>query len=200
MKPVKTFLCMTFALIVTISVITSCGTTKTSQGASTGALIGGLLDGWGGAATGALIGGGVGLMADTADDQKKSQEQKDRELELLEKSSITKDPNTAYSPDNSNLLTGSTWRVISLVDEKNETPEFASILLTFQTNTKATTLILWKDGRSETYGETYSIVSDALIFTGKDYVTNSKYNVSGKQLILVTPTARVVLEEVEEGV
>jgi hypothetical protein len=39
-----------------------------------------------------------------------------------------------------------------------------------------------------------------LIFTGKDYVTNSKYNVSEKQLILVTPTARVVLEEVEEGV
>ena len=161
------------AMWLSAVICSSCGSTKTSQGASTGAIVGGLVDGWGGAATGALIGAGVGLMADTADDQKKQQEQKDRELALLEKSTITDNSNTAYSPENSNKLTGSTWRVISLVDEKDTTPEFASIILTFQTNTRATTLILWQDGRSETYGESYSLVSDVLVFTGKDYVTNT---------------------------
>ena len=138
-------------------------------------------------------------MSDTADDQKKQQEQKDRELALLEKSTITSDSKTAYSPENSSPLTGSTWRVISLVDEANKTPD-ASIILTFQTNTRATTLILWQDGRSETYGETYSVVSDVLVFTGKDYVTNTKYAVNNKQMVMVSPTMRVVLEEVEEGI
>lgn len=198
-KNIKNYL--TFILLgIGIMIHTSCGTTKTSQGASTGAIVGGLVDGWGGAATGALIGAGVGLMADTADDKKKQQEQKDRELEMLEKSTVTSDPNTAYSPENSNPLTGSTWRVVSLVDETNTTEEFASIILSFQTNTRATTLILWKDGRSETYGESYSVVDNVLVFTGKDYVTNAKFKVENKQMILVSPTFRVVLEEVEEGI
>ena len=200
MKNLSKLLFIPAVLVLTVFTHTHCGSTKTSQGASTGAIVGGLVDGWGGAATGALIGAGVGLMADTADDQKKQQEQKDRELAILEKSTITSDPQTAYSPENSNPLTGSTWRVISLVDETNQTPKFASIVLSFQTNTKATTLILWDDGRSETYGESYSILSDALIFTGKDYVTNTKYVVNNKQMILVSPTMRVVLEEVEEGI
>lgn len=178
----------------------SCGSTNTSQGASTGAIIGGLLDGWEGAATGALIGGGVGLMEDTAEDKKIRQQQKERELAMLEKSTITADQKTVSQPANSNVLTGSTWRVISLVDEENKTGKYSSIVLSFQTNTRATTLILWADGRSETYGETYSVVGDALIFTGKGYVTNTKYSVNGKQLILVAPTMRVVLEEIEEGI
>jgi len=184
---------LTFSLV-------SCGSTNTSKGATTGAIVGGLVDGWGGAATGALIGGGVGLMADSAEDKKIRQQQKERELAMLEKSSVTEDPKTAYKPSNSNPLTGSTWRVISLVDEKDNKDGFASIVITFQTNTKATTLILWKDGRSETYGETYTVLNDALIFSGKDYVTNTKYSINGNQMILVAPDLRVVLEEVEEGV
>lgn len=184
MKRSKSYLWRAVALILAIAIQSSCGSTKTSQGASTGA----------------LIGAGIGLMSDTADDKKKRQEQKDRELAILEKSSITNDPKTAYSPDNSNQLIGSTWRVISLVDEKNATPDFASIILTFQTNTRATTLILWQDGKSETYGESYSVVSDVLIFTGKDYVTNTKFSVNNKQMVLVSPTMRVVLEEIEEGI
>jgi hypothetical protein len=200
MKQANIYFWKALALILAISIHTSCGSTKTSQGATTGAIVGGLVDGWGGAATGALIGGGIGLMSDTADDKKKQQEQKDRELALLEKSTITSDSKTAYSPENSSPLTGSTWRVISLVDEKNTTPDFATIILTFQTNSRATTLILWQDGRSETYGETYSVVLDVLVFTGKDYVTNTKYTVNNKQMVMVSPTMRVVLEEVEEGI
>ena len=178
----------------------SCGSTNTSQGASTGAVVGGLVGGWEGMATGALIGGGVGLMADSAEDKKIQQQQKEKELAILEKSRITADEKTAAQPENSNKLTGSTWRVLSLVDDENKTSDFSSMLLTFQTNTRATTLILWADGKSETYSERYSVVGDALIFTGKDYVTNSKYTINGNQMVLVTPTIRCVLEEVEEGI
>jgi outer membrane lipoprotein SlyB len=187
-------------MIIAVIGITACGSTNTSQGASTGAVVGGLVGGWEGMATGALIGGGVGLMADSAEDKKIQQQQKEKELAILEKSRITADAKTTAQPENNNKLTGSTWRVVSLVDEENKTGEFSSIILSFQTNTRATTLILWADGKSETYSERYSVVGDALIFTGKDYVTNSKYSINGKQMVLVTQTFRCVLEEVEEGI
>ena len=118
MKTIRSLSWKVFSFIFLIFMFSSCGSTKTSQGASTGAIIGGLVDGWGGAATGALIGGGIGLMEDTAEDQKVRQAQRERELAMLEKSQITSDPKTTYRPENSNPLTGSTWRVISLVDEK----------------------------------------------------------------------------------
>lgn len=149
---------------------------------------------------GALIGGGVGLMADSAENKKIQQQQKERELAILEKSRITANENTVAKPKNNNSLTGSTWRVISLVDDEKKTSEFSSMILSFQTNTRATTLILWADGKSETYSERYSIVGDALIFTGKDYVTNAKYTINGNQMIFITPTIRVVLEEVEVAI
>lgn len=187
-------------LILLVLILSSCGTTNTSQGATSGAIIGGLVDGWDGMATGALIGGGIGLMEDSAEDKKIRQQQKDRELAILEKSRISADAKTVQTPKNSNTLTGSTWRVVSLVDDEKKTSEFSSMILSFQTNTRATTLILWADGKSETYSERYSVVGDALIFTGKDYVTNSKYSINSNQMILATPTMRVVLEEVEEGI
>jgi hypothetical protein len=189
-----------FLLVIAIAgSLTSCGTTNTSKGASTGAIVGGLVDGWGGAAAGAIIGGGIGYAVDHSEDKKKGQELKEREVAALEKSSISSDPKTAYRPANSNPLTGSTWRVISLVDDEKKTPEFKSMVLSFQTNTRATTLILWADGRTETYSESYTIVDDALVLSGKDYVTNAKYSINNKQMVLVTPKMRVVLEEVEEG-
>jgi len=151
------------------------------------------------AAIGALVGGGGGggLMADSAEDKKIRQYQKEKELALLEKSSITPDEKTAFRPGNTNSLTGTTWRVISLIEDKTNTEDFATIVLSFQTNTKATTLILWKDGKSETYGETYTVVGDALIFSGKDYVTNTKYSLEGNRLIVVSPDFQAVLEEVK---
>ena len=41
------------------------------------------------------------------------------------------------------------------------------------------------------------LIGDALIFTGKDYVTNSKYSVNYNQIIIVASTIRTVLVEVE---
>ena len=189
-------------IVVIIAVIglTACGSTNTSKGASTGAVVGGLVGGWEGMAAGALIGGGVGYMEDSAEDKRIQQQQKEKELAILEKSRITADEKTAAQPENNNKLTGSTWRVVSLVDDENKTSDFSSMILTFQTNTRATTLILWADGKSETYSERYSVIDDALIFSGKDYVTNSKYIINGNQMVIVTPTIRCVLEEVEEGI
>lgn len=188
-------------LMIAVAIsLTGCGTTSTSKGASTGAVVGGLVDGWGGAAVGAIIGGGIGYAADHAEDKKKQQELKEREVRALEKAAITREPNTAYRPTNKNPLTGSTWRVISLADDENKTPKFKSMVLSFQTNTKATTLILWDDGKSETYGENYIIMDDVLVFSGKGYVNNTKYSINNKQMVIVTPTMRVVLEEIEEQI
>ena len=200
MRTTPPFLFKLLLVILVAASLTGCGTTSTSKGASTGAIVGGLVDGWGGAAAGAIIGGGIGYAVDHTEDKKKTQELKEREVAALEKSSISNDPKTAYRPATSNPLTGSTWRVISLVENDKKTPEYKSMVITFQTNTKATTLILWADGRAETYVESYTVVDDALVLSGKDYVTNAKYSINGKQMVLVTPKMRVVLEEIEEGV
>jgi hypothetical protein len=176
-----------------------CGSTGTSKGASTGAVVGGLLDGWGGAAAGAIIGGGIGYASDHSEAKKKEQELKERELAALEKSAITSDSNTAYQPQNTNPLTGSTWRVISFVEDEKKTADFSSLVISFPTNTKSITLIQWADGRTETYSENYNVVNDALVLSGDGYVTNTKYSIQDKQMILVAPNMRVVLEEVEEG-
>ena len=197
MKYSKKKLRKIISILILSIILSSCGSTNTSQGAATGAFVGGLVDGWEGAAVGALIGGGVGLMADSAEDKKIRQYQKEKELAILEKSTVSADEKTAFRPSNSNNLTGSTWRVISLVDDETNAKGFASIILSFQTNTRVTTLILWKDGKSETFGETYTVVGDALIFSGKDYVTNTKYSLDGNRLVVVAPTFQAVLEEVE---
>ena len=187
-------------LLVIAAGLTACGSTATSKGATSGALVGGLVDGWGGAAIGALVGTGVGYAVDTAEEKKQLAEIKERETAALERAAITSNPQTAYRPPNDNPLVGSTWRVISLVSEKEKVAEFKSMVLTFQTNTKATTLILWADGRAESYVETYDVVGDVLVFTGKDYVTNARYSVRNKQMVIVSPEMRVVLEELEESV
>ena len=149
---------------------------------------------------GALVGTGVGYAVDTAEEKKQLAAIKERETAALEQAAITSNPQTAYRPPNDNPLVGSTWRVISLVSEKEKVAEFKSMVLTFQTNTKATTLILWADGRAESYVETYDVVGDVLVFTGKDYVTNARYSVRNKQMVIDAPEMRVVLEELEESV
>jgi hypothetical protein len=193
------------------------GSTTTESAARTGALLGGMSDGWGGAATGAILGGIVGSAVDHADDRKSREDRKRRELAYTERmehrevdrlsrmqqSSITADPSTAYRPTKTNILVGSTWRVVSLVDESGMTPEFKSWVISFPANSRATTLVMWDDGRVETFVETYSVTGEALIFSGKangeSYITNSKFSIQNGQMVVVTPEARAVLEEIEEG-
>lgn len=196
MKTIKKVLVKVSFIIFVSLMITSCGTTKTADGAVSGALIGGLVGGWDGAATGALVGGGVGLMADSADDKKVRQDQKERELRMMEKANSQPAPQPVSKPKSTGVLNGSTWKVVSIVDETKRENDFASWIITFQSDKKALTIVLNKDGNSETFSERYTIVDDVIIFTGKDYVTNAKFSVVDKQMIIVTDTARVVLEEV----
>ncbi|MGI9532252.1 hypothetical protein [Lutimonas sp.] len=202
MKTIKK-LFLSLSLIISVSfMFTSCGTTKTADGAIGGAIVGGLVGGWDGAATGALVGGGVGLMADSADNQKVKQNQKERELRMMEEANRKPEPQPQpklqpiATSKNSNKLSGSTWKVISAVDETKSENDFASWIISFQSDKKATTIVMNKNGESETFSETYTIVDDVIIFTGNDYVTNAKFTVVDNQMIIVTDTARVVLQEV----
>ena len=196
MKTIKKLLVRVSLIIIVSLMITSCGSSKTADGAVSGALIGGLVGGWDGAATGALVGGGVGLMADSADDKKVRQDQKERELRMMENANNQPAPQPVSKPKSTSILNGSTWKVVSMVDQSKSENDFASWIITFQSDKKAITIVLNKDGNSETFSESYTIVDDVIIFTGKDYVTNAKFSVVDKQMIIVTDTARVVLEEV----
>jgi hypothetical protein len=63
-----------------------------------------------------------------------------------------------------------------------------------------TTLIAFKDGTTTSLVESYRVVDDVLVITGKDYVYNGKYSIQGKQMIFVAPEIRTVLEEIEEKI
>jgi hypothetical protein len=184
------------------ALVSGCGTTGTSKGASLGAVVGGLSDGWGGAATGALIGGGVGYLVDRSDDKAAAKAEQDNRDAALEQSRITADPATAYRPPNINPLTGSTWRAISLVSDEIPPDRYGSFVVTFQTNSKMTTLAIPHTGDPDVYVETYRVVDDVLIITGEEngesYIVNAKYLLEGGQLIVSAPGLRIVLEEVEE--
>jgi hypothetical protein len=182
--------------------VSGCGTTSTSKGASLGAVVGGLSNGFGGAATGALVGGGVGYLIDRSDDQAAARAQQEKRDAALEQARITADPATAYRPANINPLTGSTWRAISLVSDEVPPERYGSVVVTFQTNSKVTTLAIPRQGDPDVFVETYRVVEDVLILSGNEngesYVVNAKFSLEGNQLIIVAPGLRVVLEEVEE--
>ena len=111
--------------------VSGCGTTSTSKGASLGAVVGGLSDGWGGAATGALIGGGVGYLVDRSDDKAAAKAEQEKREAALEMARITADPATAYRPPNINPLTGSTWRAISIVSDEIPPGRYGSVVVTY---------------------------------------------------------------------
>ena len=191
-------------LMICVVFAPGCGTTAAQQGgtggaalgALTGALIGG---GWRGAAAGAAIGGGLGYIAGNEQDKAMAKQQADMDRAAMHTSYISSNPQTAYRPTNRTSLVGSTWRVISLVSN-TPVPKYHSIVVSFQTNTKMTTLSVAPDGKVETTTETYRIVDDVIIITGRDRVINAKWSVQAGQLIIVAADVRFVLEEVEEGI
>ena len=185
-----------------------CGTTEAQKKGSTGAVVGALSglaigslvgESGTGALIGTAVGGGLGYIAGNEEDKKIAKEEAAREREALAKAKITKDPNTAYRPPNENPFVGSTWRVLSIVSKK-PTTEYQSMVLTFQTNTKLTTLTISKNGKATTRVESYRVVDDVIVISGKDYIINAKYSIQGKQLIIVAPEIRIVMEEIEEKV
>jgi hypothetical protein len=198
----NSFIAVCVAAGVSALLVSGCGTTSTSKGASLGAVVGGLSDGWGGAATGALIGGGVGYLVDRSDDKATAKAEQDKREAALEMARITADPATAYRPPNINPLTGSTWRAISIVSDDMPPGKYGSVVVTFQTNSKVTTLAIPPQGDPDVYVETYRVVEDVLILSGEEngesYVVNAKFSLADNQLIIVAEGLRIVLEEVEE--
>ena len=150
-------------------------------------------------AMGALIGSGIGYIAGNADDRALAEAQAKAEQDALERSRLSSDPATVYRPEQTNPLVGSTWRIISVVSD-DELLSYSSMVITFQTNSKMTTLAVWEDGDVTTDVENYRVIDDVLIVSGTDYVLNAKWSVANKQLVVVGPSVRIVAEEVEERV
>lgn len=193
--------------LIFVILVIACGTNnvqrKTTNGVALGALAGGLHGGGSGAVVGSATVSDAGYVVGTEQDMHIEKMEMERERLAIERSEVTDDPKTAYRPPNRNPLVGSTWRIISIVSDQPY-PEYHSMVVTFQTNSKMTTLTVLKDGKTVTFVENYRVVEDVLVITGKedgkDYVVNGKYSIEGKQMIYVVPGYQIVLEEVEEKV
>ena len=198
-------------MIPVLFLLVGCGATnverKTTGGVGLGALAGGLITGdvrgaVAGAAVGGLAGYAIGTDQDRYADQKALEEEKlalEKEKSAIAKATITNDPKTAYRPASRNDLVGTTWRVISIEGEQ-PFPSYHSVVSTFQTNSKLTTLIIGKDGETQSVAETYQLVDDILVISGVEngtkYVVDGKFSVVNDIFVYVTPTYRVTGEKV----
>jgi hypothetical protein len=154
----------------------------------------------GGAVAGAAVGGLAGYAIGTDQDRHAEKMALEKERNEIAKAKITSDPSTAYRPASRNDLVGTTWRVISIEGEQ-PFPEYHSLVTTFQTNSKVTTLVVNKDGSAATVAETYQLLDNVMVVSGEEngekYVVDGKYNVQDGTFIYVTPTYRVVGEKVD---
>ncbi len=86
--------------------------------------------------------------------------------------------------------------MLSLVSDR--APEdYASIVVTFQTNDKVTTLVTYRNGDFETQPESYRVVGNTMVINGPDYIVNAEYLMTGDELILSAPNFRSVMERVD---
>jgi hypothetical protein len=169
-------------IIPVLFMLVGCGATnverKTTGGIGLGALAGGLITGKpGGAIAGAAVGGLAGYAIGTDQDRHAEKMALEKERNEIAKAKITSDPNTAYRPTSRNDLVGTTWRVISLEGEQ-PFPDYHSVISTFQTNSKITTLVIGKDGETQSVAETYQLVDNILVISGEE--EGEKYVVDGK--------------------
>jgi hypothetical protein len=192
-------------IIPVLFMLVGCGATnvkrKTTGGVGLGALAGGVMSGSvGGAVAGAAVGGLAGYAIGTDQDRHAEKMALEKERNEIAKAKITSDPKTAYRPANRNDLVGTTWRVISIEGEQ-PFPEYHSLVTSFQTNSKVTTLVVNKDGSAATVAETYQLLDNVMVVSGEEngekYVVDGKYNVQDGTFIYVTPTYRVVGEKVD---
>ena len=207
-KHVSTMIVIGVAAII----LTGCGATnvqkKTTGGVGLGALAGGVMSGSvGGAVAGAAVGGlagyAIGTDQDRYADKQALENEKlamEKEQTAIAKATITSDPKTAYRPESRNDLVGTTWRVISIEGEQ-PFPDFHSVVSTFQTNSKVTTLVIGKEGSTQSVTETYQLIDDILVVSGeedgKKYVVDGKLSTQDGTFVYVTPTYRVTGEKIE---
>ncbi|MFC1829320.1 hypothetical protein ACFL0O_06890 [Thermodesulfobacteriota bacterium] len=200
------------AMIGLCFILIACGTTsaqkEASRGAGVGALVGGLVGAVSGTAVaGAVVvgaaGAGTGYAVGKKEDQQLARLEAEQERTEPAGKQITDDPKTVYQPPNRKSFVGSTWRIVDIVSD-GTVPEFHSKVITFETNSKLTTLTVSRDGETTTRVESYQIKNDVLVIysqtSDKDYIINAKYSIQGKQMTLVVDNTRIVLEEIEEKI
>jgi len=206
MKTRNCGLTISVLLVCIGTIIVGCMTTDAQKGAVyggaggslAGLAIGSLTGSAGtGAAVGAVAGTALGYVAGNEKDKAEAKAAAERERAALEKSQITADPKTAYTEKKVNPLVGTTWRVVSLKSPKSY-PEYSDMVVTFQTNTKVTTLTVLRDGKTTTKVGPYRVVDDNLILTDSETnnMVNTKYSMKGSRLIVEGEGWNVVLEKI----
>ena len=161
----------------TIIAIGGCQTrtqTGTLAGVGIGAMAGQLIGGDTKATLiGAAIGTGVGYLIGNAQDKKAAQ---------------------TYDMYQQTPLTGTSWKVVSLV--KENMPEYTSITVEFRPNGKVVTTRHEPGGTMTVTEERYRIVGNTLIINKPGYLINAKYQVQGNQMIIDCEQFRAVLERI----
>ncbi|HIJ55254.1 MAG TPA: glycine zipper family protein [Deltaproteobacteria bacterium] len=205
MKTRSSVLKFSIILVCISMLIVGCLKSKAQKGKAAGAAggslaglaIGSLTGSSGtGAAIGSVSGAALGYIVGNEKDKEEAKKEAGRERAALEKSRITNDFKTAYQEKNSNPLVGTSWRIVSIKSPR-PIPEYSDMVVTFQTNTKVTTLTVLKDGITTTKTNPYRVVGDVLILTDseKNVMVNTKYNVQGKRMTIVGESWNIVMDK-----
>ncbi len=168
---------LTIALCVSPVLIGGCETraqTGGLAGAGIGALAGQVIGGSTSATLlGAGIGAGAGYIIGNEQDKKAAK---------------------TYDMSQRTALTGTKWKVVSLV--KEDMPEYESIFVEFKSNGEVVTTRHEPGGTMTITEERYRITGDTLIINKPGYIINATYRVQGNQMTVDCLQFHAVLERV----
>ena len=134
---------------------------KTFGGIGIGALAGALITGnVSGLAAGAAAGGVAGYAIGTDQDRHAEAVALEKEKMAVEKEKIELEK---AAVSNFKGLSGSTWSIVSVQGER-PFPEYDSIIVTFDTENRISTLFINNDGKTSSVQETYQVVNDVLSY------------------------------------
>ncbi len=133
---------------------------------------------------GAAVGTGVGYIIGNEADKQKAREMSNRTV------------GADYAHDETGLLQGSRWRVVTLVPESFTRP-FASKIVEFREKGYVWTTTTNEHGTESTVIERYRVVGDTLIVNRPGFLINARFRVDGDQLKLSAEDFRAVLQRVQ---
>lgn len=175
----NTYMKITISVVIAILLITSSGCESNAQtGAALGAGIGALAGQAIGGDTeatliGAAVGAGAGYIIGNEKDKKEAQQ---------------------YDYNTPTPLTGTKWKVISLVMENK--PEYEWMTVEFRPDGKVINTRYEPGGTKTITEERYRIVGKTLIIHKSDYIINAEYKIYGNELIVTCEQFRTVLQRI----
>ncbi len=167
------------SLVIVVLLITSSGCqssaqTGTALGAGIGALAGQAI---GGSTEATLIGAGVGAgfgyIIGNEKDKKAAQ---------------------THDYTQSTPLTGTKWKIVSLVME--DKPEYEWVTVEFRPDGKIVTTRYEPGGTKTITEERYRVVGKTLVIHKTDYLINATYQIYGNELIITCERFRAVLQRI----